>query len=167
MRSKPLRKRKKKFQQKRVIIKKKWINKNKLKIKKKMKKIGKRQQLRIINKSIYLITLTYLRRNIFLVASNLKGEVKVCLTSGQCGFKGKNKVIPIAVTETTRLFLQLVWLKGIRRIIIKYKGYNKIKRSFRRSFLDYQKKRKFNVLAFFIISHRAFNGCRQKKRRRL
>jgi len=72
-----------------------------------LKKISKKHQLKLINKSIYLITLTYLRRNIFLVASNLKGDVKVCLTSGQCGFKGKNKVIPIAVAETTRLFFTI------------------------------------------------------------
>jgi len=54
------------------------------------------------------LTITFFRRNIFFVATDIKGEIKLALTCGRFGFKGRNKVVFMAVSETTKEFLRQV-----------------------------------------------------------
>lgn len=152
--------------QKQAVIKKKWTNKRKLKRNKALKYLTKQQRLKKFRRKIYIITITYLRRNVFFVVTESNGEIKFGITSGQCGFKGKNKVNSIAIFETAQKFLKIIWKMGVRLIIIKQKGYHRIRKSFRKSYRKIRKLKKFRILAFLVISHRAFNGCRQKKKRR-
>lgn len=169
MRAKKLKKKKLNNSKKKIqlgIMKKKWNNKNKIKSRKQLKGKNKRAQSLIIKQSLYLLTITFFRRNIFLVACNIKGEIKICLSSGQLGYKNKNKIAFVPVSETTKKFLRLVWRLGIRRVIIRYKGYHRIRKAFIKAFRTSQKKNRLNVLAFLTITHNAFNGCRQKKQRR-
>jgi ribosomal protein S11 len=120
------------------------------------------------NKQItYILNITFFRRNTFFVITDLKGEIKLYLTCGQAGFKGKDKMAFMAITETTQKFLRLVWLAKMRRLIIKYKGYHIVRRAFKKGFKTIRKEHKFAVIAFIAIISRAFNGCKRNKRRRL
>ena len=165
IRKKKLKKNKKQKRQKISIVKKKWINKNKKF--KKFKRLHKRQHLKYIKQITYILNITFFRRNTFFVITDLKGEIKLYLTCGQAGFKGKDKMAFMAITETTQKFLRLVWLAGMRRLIIKYKGYHIVRRAFKKGFKAVRKDHKFAVIAFLALISRAFNGCRHNKQRRL
>lgn len=146
-------------------IKKIWINKSLTK--RKQAKIKKKSLLRYVNKSLHIICVTFFRRNIFLTVVNVKGEIKVNFTAGQFGFKGKNKVASMAITETTLQFFKLVWKAGIRVIIIKYNGYHIRRRAFRKGLRASKKIYKLKILGLLITTQVAFNGSKRKKRRRL
>jgi len=162
---KKLKKNKKHKRQKITIVKKKWINKNNKN--KRFKKLPKRRYLKYLKQITYILNITFFRRNTFFVVTDLKGEIKLYLTCGQAGFKGKDKMAFMAITETTQKFLRLIWLAGMRRLIVKYKGYHIVRRAFKKGFKAIRKEHKFSVIAFLAIISRAFNGCRHNKQRRL
>lgn len=114
----------------------------------------------------YVITISSYRRNIFFTAANLKGQTKIWISSGRCGFKSRNKIAHMAVITVAETFFRRVWSFGIRRAIFKYQNFNKTRWAVRKALKQTLKTCPFRILGFFIETQITFNGCRTKKKRR-
>ena len=114
----------------------------------------------------YVITVSHYRRNVFFTAANLRGQTKLWISSGRCGFHGRNKINKMAVITVANIFFKKVRNYGIRFVILKYKNYNKNRWQIQKVLKKLKKKRYFKILGFFIETQITFNGCRTKKKRR-
>lgn len=114
----------------------------------------------------YVITVSHYRRNIFFTAANLKGQTKLWISSGRCGFHGRNKVNKMAVLTVANAFFKKVSSYGIKYAIFKYKNYNKNRWQIQKVLRKLKKKRRLKILGFLIETQITFNGCRTKKKRR-
>ena len=148
----------------------------------KHKKNQKTKKLRLIQKSSvkkrwvnrkktfsnypYVITVSRYRRNIFFTAANLKGQTKLWISSGRCGFQGRNKINKMAVLTVANAFFNKVWSYGIRYVIFKYKNYNRNRWQIKKAIKRIKKRRRLRILGFFIETQITFNGCRTKKKKR-
>ena len=114
----------------------------------------------------YVITVSMFRRNVFFNAANFKGQTKIWLNSGKCGFKGRNKIEYLALTSVAEIFFRRVWIFGIRRAIFRYKNFNRKRWAIRKALRRTLRRCPIKILGFFIETQIAFNGCRRKKKRR-
>lgn len=157
-------------------MRKKKINNKKLKNKKKIrlnpdKPVRKRwiAKRKTFSNLPYVITVSHFRRNIFFTAANLRGQTKLWINSGRCGFKGRNKVNKMAVLTLAKFFFQKVRDYGIKYAIFKFKNFSRNRWQVRNALKDLKKikkKRRLKFLAFLIENQTSFNGCRAKKKRR-
>lgn len=113
----------------------------------------------------YVITIAHYRRNIFFTAANLKGQTKLWISSGRCGFRGRNKINKMAIFTVANSFFQKVYTYGIKYVILKYKNYNRNRWQIQKV-LKKIKNRRLKILGFFIETQITFNGCRTKKKKR-
>jgi len=146
------------------------------------KKIRKNKKIRLIQKntirkqwvtkkktfsaSPYVITFSHYRRNIFFTAANLKGQTKLWINSGRCGFHGRNKINKMAFLTVVDTFFKKVANFGIKYVIFKYKNYNKNRWQMQKTLRKLNKKRRLKILGFYISTQIPFNGCRSKKKKR-
>lgn len=114
----------------------------------------------------YVITVSHYRRNIFFTAANLKGQTKLWISSGRCGFYGRNKINKMAILTVGNLFFQKVLSYGIRYVILKYKNYSKNRWQIRKVLKKIKEKRRLRILGFLVETQITFNGCRTKKKKR-
>lgn len=152
-------------------IKKEKINKNKKNFSLKQKNLISVKKRWVTKRKTfsyhpYVITISSYRRNMFFTAANLKGQTKIWLSAGKCGFKGRNKVAHMAVITVAETFFKKVWSFGIRRAIFKYKNFNKRRWAIKKALKQTLKRCPFKILGFCIETQIAFNGCRTKKKRR-
>ena len=110
----------------------------------------------------YVITISHYRRNIFFTAANLKGQTKLWISSGRCGFHGRNKINKMAVFTVANAFFKKVASYGIKYAIFKYKNYNKNRWQIQKVI---KKLRRLKILGFLIETQIPFNGCRTKKKK--
>ena len=113
----------------------------------------------------YVITVSHYRRNIFFTAANLRGQTKLWISSGRCGFHGRNKVNKMAVFTIANTFFKKVYSYGIKYVIFKYKNYSRNRWQIRKV-LRKIKRRRLRILGFLIETQITFNGCRTKKKKR-
>lgn len=114
-------KRKQKKGKPKNIIQKSKLNKEKWK--KKRKKYSKYP---------YLITISVLRKNVYLSACNLKGHIKLWTNTGCLQFKNKEKTNFFAIITTSQLFFKNLLRYGIRDIFIKFNGYQRARFAIRK-----------------------------------
>ena len=121
---------------------------------------------RTFSKYPYVITVSHYRRNIFFTAANLKGQTKLWMNSGRCGFYGRNKINKMAVLTVGNMFFQKVLNYGIRCVIFQYKNYNKNRWQIKKVLKKIRERRRLKILGFLIETQITFNGCRTKKKKR-
>lgn len=114
----------------------------------------------------YVITVSHYRSNIFFTAANLKGQTKLWLNSGRCGFKGRNKINKMSIVTIANIFFKKLLNSGIKYAIFRYKNYNKNRFQIQKVLKKLNKKRRLNLIGFLIEAKISFNGCRTKKKRR-
>jgi len=111
--------------------------------------------------SILFISTTL--NNTFVNLTDVEGNTLCCVSSGSLGFKGSKKSSSYAAQATTEKVLEFCQSQSIEKLIIKFRGVGYAKDAALKSVLQ----RKFQILQIEETTQRAFNGCRQKKKRRV
>jgi ribosomal protein S11 len=114
----------------------------------------------------YIIIVSFFRRNLFLNLTDLKGQTKIWINAGQCGFSGRAKVAYMASVSIMQNFIQRIWKYGARVVILKFKNGIGPRRSIKRAIVQNRILYKFRFISFVYSLKLAFNGCRHKKKRR-
>ena len=114
----------------------------------------------------YVITISLYRRNIFFTAADLEGQIKLWVSSGRCGFKGRDKLNKMALWTVSNVFYKRLCRYGIKEAIFKFKNFNKNRWQLQKALKKFNWRRRLKLLGFFIETQISFNGCRTKKKRR-
>lgn len=114
----------------------------------------------------YVITISHYRRNIFFTAADFSGQTKLWMNSGRCGFKGRDKINKMAILTVANVFFKRLCRSGVKVAIFKYKNFNKNRWQIRKAIKRFQWKHRLRIIGFFLETQIAFNGCRNKKKRR-
>lgn len=149
-------KRKKKLNKLIKITKKLMIQKRKVKTKK----------TDINSLFPYILLITFINHNIFVNLNDLRGQTKVWTNAGRNNLKGKNKISPLGLIELFRTFLKAIYVRKVRKLIIKFNGFAqhryKIKKEIKKSLKQYR----FKILAYETHIKIPFGGCKPKKKKR-
>lgn len=101
--------------------------------------------------------------NIFVNVTDLEGNTLCCLSSGSLGFKGSKKSSSYAAQTTTEKVLQFCKQHFIEKLMIKLRGVGYAKDAALKTILQQH----FAIVQIQETTQRAFNGCRQRKKRRV
>ena len=116
----------------------------------------------------YIMMISYYKTNVFFTVADIQGRTKVWTSTGQSGFRTKDKTTYMAIVRVTGLFLKKVWTLGIRCLILKFRNLYKRHARFavRYSLRKFKRKYLFKYVGILVQNQTAFNGCRKKKQRR-
>ena len=101
--------------------------------------------------------------NTFVNLTDLEGNTLCCLSSGSLGFKGSKKSSSYAAQATTEKVLEFCSQASMEKLIIKFRGVGYAKDASLKTVLG----QNFKILQIQETTQRAFNGRRQKKKRRI
>ena len=90
-----------------------------------------------------------------------------CVSSGQCGFRGKRKTAPFAINLTTKKLLKSASDLGYThlRLVLRGNGYNR--ETILKTFLRAKtKQHRIPILSVTDVTLAPHNGCRPKNRKR-
>nr|AHX02458.1 ribosomal protein S11 [Plocamium cartilagineum] len=113
-------------------------------------------------KSIILIIL-FKPTNLFLIVTNIKGEILFWTSSGILNTKSTKKVIPSTIVYTFKYIINLLYKNNNKFIHIKIKGFNKNKKNILKIF----KNTFLNILSVCDLESLPHNGCRKPKKKRI
>ena len=116
----------------------------------------------------YIMIISYYKTNVFFTVADIQGYTKAWTSTGQSGFKNKDKTTYMAIVRVTGLFLKKVWALGIRSLILKFRNLYKRHARFavRYSLRKFRRNYFFKYVGLLAQNQMAFNGCRKKKKRR-
>ena len=114
----------------------------------------------------YLLTISFFRRNVFFNLSDLNGQTKLWTNAGRKGFVGRAKIDHLVVIKLINDFVQEIWRKGIRSILLQFNHIGQRKYSLKRGITQALEKYQVRFIGLLTIVGIAFNGCRRKKIRR-
>lgn len=90
-----------------------------------------------------------------------------CVSSGQCGFRGKRKTAPFAVNLTTKKLLKMVVDLGYTHLRLVFRGNGINRETILKTFLGSRYKRqRIPILSVTDVTLAPHNGCRPKNRKR-
>lgn len=113
----------------------------------------------------YLLTISFFRKNIFFNLSDFQGQTKYWTNAGCNSFSGSNKLNKITIITVTENFMQKIWKKGIRCILIKFNKYNSLRKFIIRGIKSVSvPAHPIKSLGIITELSVTFNGCRRKKR---
>ena len=101
--------------------------------------------------------------NTFVNLTDLEGNTLCCVSSGSLGFKGSKKSSSYAAQSTTEKVLQFCAQQSIEKLMIKLRGVGYAKDASLKTVLN----QNFKIVHIQETTQRAFNCCRQKKKRRI
>lgn len=111
---------------------------------------------------IYFLFIIFTQNNIFLTLTNYKGEIFFWSSIGTLKIKGLKKLTNSIIKNF--IFTNLINIKLTSNFHIKFKGFNKSKKTFIKIILSLLAQR---ILSISDDSMNATNGCKLKKKRRL
>jgi small subunit ribosomal protein S11 len=117
---------------------------------------------KLISKTGILFISTTLN-NTFVNVTDLQGNTLCCVSSGGLGFKGSKKSSSYAAQAATEKVLHFCILNSIDKLIIKFRGVGYSKDAALKSVLT----QNFQIIQIQETTQKAFNGCRQRKKRRV
>ena len=108
----------------------------------------------------YLLKIIFLKSNILLNVTDIKGRIIVKSSSGSMHFKGKQKTKPFAINKV---------FKKIKFKLIKKLGYNfsvHVKGKSKKKVIFNKLKNFLELKSMVSFNLSPFNGCRQRKKKR-
>jgi ribosomal protein S11 len=113
----------------------------------------------------YLITVSFFRHNIFITAADFKGRIKVWISTGSFGFKGRDKTDYLSLITIGHIFFKKLAKFAKIYAFFKFKNFSPRWPAIRKVLLTQKKQKQLKVhfLSLLIDLHITFNGCRRKQ----
>lgn len=108
----------------------------------------------------YLLKMIFLKSNVLISVTDIKGKIFAKSSSGSMHFKGKQKVKPFAINKV---------FKKIKFKLIKNLSYSfsiHVKGKYKKKFIFNKLKKFLELKSIVNFNLLPFNGCRQRKRKR-
>lgn len=103
------------------------------------------------------------RRNTLCTLTTLQGDCVASVSCGQRGFRGVHKKSLFAAKATAKAMKKLIRTYKVKRLFIRFYGWNPRRRTISRRFRWLKKVRKKVIYSIPCQPH---NGCRPRKKRR-